>query len=196
MAEKKAPTKKKFDPQKKEELLSPERQKQLDVFQVTALIPIFPHHEIADVGCGPGFFTLPLAKHVFDGKVYAVDVQQEMLDVVKERMERIRLTNIEVVLSKESKLPLDDDSLDGALAAFVVHEAKNPKILLTEIKRCLRRGGWLAVIEWQKIETEDGPPVGERIDEAELRALSTEIGYRSIGKHILNNDQYMLIMRG
>ena len=184
-----------FDPDIKEVLLSSDRQRSLDVFRVTSLIPIFPHHVIADIGCGPGFFTVPLAKHVFDGKIYAIDVQQEMLDAAKEGLERIRLTNVELILSKDDRLPLDDDSLDGALAAFVVHEAENPKSLLEDTRRCLRRGGWIALLEWNKREMEEGPPLEDRIDELDLYEMAYETGFRSLGRYTLNDNQYMLVMR-
>ncbi len=184
-----------FDPDIKEVLLSSDRQRSLDVFRVTSLIPIFPHHVIADIGCGPGFFTVPLAKHVFDGEIYAIDVQQEMLDAAKEGLERIRLTNVELILSKDDRLPLDDDSLDGALAAFVVHEAENPKSLLEDTRRCLRRGGWIALLEWNKREMEEGPPLEDRIYELDLYEMAYETGFRSLGRYTLNDNQYMLVMR-
>ena len=98
------------------------------------------------LGCGPGFFTVPIAKYVFDGKVYAVDIQQKMLDAVKDSVEKVRLGNVEPVLSKENKLPLDDDSIDGAFLAFVLQEAEKPVSLLKQVKRCLRKGGWLAIL--------------------------------------------------
>ena len=184
-----------FDPDKKEVLLSTDRQRSLDVFRVTSLIPIFPHHVIADIGCGPGFFTVPLAKHVFDGKIYAIDVQQEMLDAAKEGLERIRLTNVELILSKDERLPLDDDSLDGALAAFVMHETEDPKSLLEDTRQCLRRGGWIALLEWHKREMEEGPPLEDRIDEPDLYEMAYETGFRSLGRYTLNDNQYILVMR-
>ena len=185
----------KFDPNKKDVLVSPQRQRRLDTYLVTAFIPISPYHVVADVGCGPGYFTVPIAKHVFYGKVFALDVQQEMLDAAKKEVDRVHLTNVELVLSQEDKLPLEDDSLDGAFTAFVVHEAETPKVLLEEIRRCLRKSGWLALLEWQKRETEDGPPLKERIDEGELREMAEGIGFRFSARHSLNDSQYMLLMR-
>ena len=135
----------KFDPSNKDALISSQRQQSLDSFHVMSLIPLRPYHVVADVGCGPGYFAVPMGKHVFDGKVFALDVQQEMLDATKEELERVHLTNVDLVLSKENKLTLDDDSLDGALLAFVLHEADSPPKLLKEVRRCLRKGGWLAL---------------------------------------------------
>ena len=185
----------KFDPSNKDVLISSQRQQSLDAFRVMSLIPVRPYHIVADVGCGPGYFAIPLAKHVFDGKVFALDVQQEMLDATKKELERIHLTNVDLVLSKESKLTLDDDSLDGALLAFVLHEADSPRDLLKDVRRCLRKGGWLAMLEWDKREMEEGPPLEERIDEPELSEIAQKAKLQFTARHSLNENQYMLLMR-
>ena len=185
----------KFDPKNLDVLLSTQRAKTLDALRVISLVPIRPYHVIADIRCGPGYFSVPLGKSVFDGKVYAVDVQQEMLDATKQELEKVRLTNVEPVLSPEESIPLDDDSLDGAFSAFVVHEADDPKGMLKETLRCLRRGGWLALLEWHKRKMDEGPPLKERIDEAKLRNMAMAVGFRFTSRHGLNQNQYMLLMR-
>ena len=185
----------KFDPKQMDVLVSPQRELDLDVHRIMSLIPIFPYHVVADLGCGPGFFTVPLGKIVFYGKVHALDVQQEMLDAVQERLNGVRLTNVETTLSKDDSVPLDDESVDGVFAAFVVHEAENSMGMLAESFRCLRDGGWIALLEWYKREMDEGPPLDERIDEPELSAMAIEAGFRLTRSHGLNDKQYMLVMR-
>ncbi len=80
------PTKVKFDPKNKELPVSRDRRNALDVHKLLRIFPIVSHHVVADIGCGPGFFTIPIAKMVFDGKVYALDIQKEMLDAVREEV--------------------------------------------------------------------------------------------------------------
>ena len=63
------PTKVKFDPKNKELLVSQDRRNALDVYKLLRIFPILSHHAVADIGCGPGFFTIPMAKMVFDGKI-------------------------------------------------------------------------------------------------------------------------------
>ena len=184
-----------FDPARIEVLLAPKRRELLDQDRVISMIPLRPYHTVVDIGCGPGYFAIPLGKSVFDGKVYAVDIQQEMLDATKQELERVRLTNVEPVLSPEESIPLEDDSLDGAFSAFVVHEADDPRQMLNETLRCLRRGGWLALLEWHKRKMDEGPPVKERIDEAALREMALKVGFRFTSRHGLNENQYMLLMR-
>ena len=189
------PTKVKFDPKNKELLISNDRRNALDLFKLLSLFPIVSHHIIADIGCGPGLFTVPIAKMVFDGRVYALDVQQEMLDAVRESVQKVNLSNVEVMKSQERKLPLEDESLDGVLAAFVLQEASSPRTLLKEAMRCLRKSGWLVVMEWDKREMDEGPPESQRIDIDEMQTMMEKVGFRFRERRDLNGKQYMILAR-
>ena len=189
------PTKVKFDPKNKELLVSRDRRNALDVYKLLRIIPILSHHAVADVGCGPGFFTIPMAKMVFDGRIYALDIQDEMLDAVRAEVEKVNLTNVEVVKSQEKKLPLEDESVDGVLAAFVLQEATSPKTLLKEALRTLKTHGWLVVLEWYKEEMEEGPPVSQRIDMEDMKEMTTKAGFRVREARDLNGKQYMVMAR-
>ena len=167
----------------------------LDTYRVMSLIPILRHHVVADIGCGPGHFTVPLAKHVYAGKVFAIDSQKKMLDATRAELERIHLTNVDLASLRGRKLPLEDESLDGAFVAFTVYKVSDRKELFHEIWRSLRRGGWLALLEWSKLETDDGPPVEDRVDEWEMQEISKELGLRREARHVLSDSQYMLLMR-
>ena len=189
------PTKVKFNPKNKELLVSQDRRNALDVYKLLRIFPILSHHVVADIGCGPGFFTIPMAKMVFDGKIYALDIQDEMLDAVRAEVAKVNLTNVDVVKSQEKKLPLEDESLDGVVAAFVFQEASSPKTLLKEALRCLKNHGWLVVLEWYKTEMEEGPPVSQRIDMEEMKDLTAKAGFRVRETRDLNGKQYMVMAR-
>ena len=167
----------------------------IDPQRVLAILPMLPYQVIVDIGCGTGYFTVPFAKYVFSGKVYAVDEDQAMLDATEEQIKKIHLTNTETKISKDGKLPLDDDSLDGAFAAFSVGEAKDSKGLLQEAFRCMHRGAWLTLIEWNKADRAAGPPLRQRLSEPDLLKMALDIGFRLTSRHNLNDNQYMLIMR-
>jgi ubiquinone/menaquinone biosynthesis C-methylase UbiE len=184
----------KFDPSRKDRLLSKDRPSSLDTHRLLSLLPIMTYHHVADVGCGPGYITIHLGKFLFDGKVFALDVQQEMLDATQESLEALRLTNVELLLYEEAKLPLEDESLDGAVAAFVLEEAESPETLLKELHRCVKKAGWLALLEWHKSASQEGPPMEQRIEQDKLRDMAEEAGFRFRGSHALNENQYMLIM--
>ena len=185
----------KFDPRNKEILLSPARRKSLDMYRLLSFIPILPHHAIADIGCGPGFFTVPMAKYLWDGKLFAVDIKQEMLDAAKEAVDSERLSNVEFVKSTERRLPLKKDSLDGAVVAFVIQEAAGRESLLKEIRRCQRTPGWAVILEWHKKKSKEGPPFQQRIKDTDMMNLLEKTGFRVSTKRDLNNQQYMIVAR-
>ena len=185
----------KFDPGKKDVLLSPKRRERLDPDRIISLVPIRPYHTVADIGCGPGYFTVPLAKYVSQGKLYALDVQERMLEACREGLAAIHLNNVEVLKCGEKKLPLDKESLDGAFVAFVLHEATDRKAFLAEAKGALQKGGWLALLEWYKQEMEEGPPLGERVSEEEARELGQEAGLRYVSLRDLNGKNYLMLFR-
>jgi ubiquinone/menaquinone biosynthesis C-methylase UbiE len=185
----------KFNPANKDVLLAPKRRELLDPDRVISMIPLRPYHKVADIGCGPGYFAVPLAKYVNQGKLYALDMQEEMLEACRQRLSAMHLDNVEVLQCEEEKLPLDKDSVDGAFLAFVLHEAKDREGFLAEAERLLQRGGWLAVLEWYKRAMEEGPPLEDRVSEEETKELGQKAGLRFISQRDLNGKNYLVLFR-
>ena len=183
-----------FDPDRIARLLAPERYEDTDPQRLISMLPILVYHEVADIGCGPGFFTIPLAKYLFDGKVYALDVSQEMLDAARERVEEVNLTNVELKLTDERTLALDDESVDGAFISLVLHGTDSPETMLSEALRCLRKGGWLAALEFKRSDEHDKPETS-RIEEAEVREIAQRQGFRIEMSYNLDDRHYVVIMR-
>ena len=173
----------------------PAHYQEIDPQRVLAILPMLPYQSIVDIGCGAGYFTVPFAKYVFSGKVYGVDEDQAMLDATNKEIKRVNLTNTEMKIFKESKLPIDDDCLDGAFAAFSLAASKDAKGILQEALRCMHRGAWLTIIEWNKADRNAGPPLRQRIAEPEMLKMAQDLGFRLTSRHSLNDNQYMLIMR-
>jgi len=126
---------------------------------------------VADLGCGPGFFTLPLAEIVgAEGRVIAVDVQQAMLEKLKERAERAGLAGrIELRPCAAGALGLTEQ-VDAALAFYMLHEVPDQRRFLDEVAAALKPGGRFLLVE----------PHGHVGAEAFARslALATEAGMR------------------
>jgi ubiquinone/menaquinone biosynthesis C-methylase UbiE len=178
-------------------LLNPPLDEAIDPLQIIALTPIRPYEEIGDIGCGPGYLTLPLAKHAYDGKVYAIDPRKEMLDIVRERVAAARLGNVEFVLSKRIKVPLNDEVLDGSVVSDVVTAARRPRSLLKEVHRLLREGGWLAIIDWIKSNTSDGAENDEdrRLPAERVADMASEIGFTRVTLRLVGGQRYLLLLR-
>ena len=184
----------KFDAANMDQLLSSERQEMLDVFRILSLLPLSPYHVVADIGCGPGLFTIPLAKALPSGKVYALDIQKEMTEACQRRVKEARLGNVEVILTKETGLPLEKSSLDGIFVAFVLHSQIDKAGFLRSVMDLLKPGGWLAQLNWHLIpQTTQGPPPERRIAVEEVLKLVDEVGFRTVLRRELNDQQYMMV---
>jgi SAM-dependent methyltransferase len=178
-------------------LLNPPLDEAIDPLQIIALIPIRPYEEIGNIGCGPGYLTLPLAKHAYDGKVYAIDPRKEMLDIVRERVAAARLGNVEFVLSKRIKVPLNDEVLDGSVVSDVVTAARRPRSLLKEVHRLLRDGGWLAIIDWIYTDKADGTEYSNdrRLPAERVADMASEIGFTRVTLRLVGGQRYLLLLR-
>ena len=129
----------------------PERDKEERPEQLIDALHIRPGATVADVGSGTGYFTRRLAETVGPrGKVYAVDVQQEMLDKTKATVDKYKLANVEYVLALETNPRLPAASIDLAFLAYAYHEFADPEATMSAIRRALKPGGRVVVLEYAK----------------------------------------------
>ncbi len=134
-----------------------------------------PGDSFADVGCGPGFFTVPAAGIVGEtGRVYAIDISEEMLFELDKRDPP---PNVVLVKSAEAEIPLDDSVVDMALISYVLHEAESAVAFLGEVGRILADGGILLILDWKKRSEDKGPPAQERLTEEEVLGFLEEAGF-------------------
>lgn len=115
---------------------------------------------VVDLGAGIGYFTFPMAKLV--KTVIAVDIEPKMVEILKRRLVERGVSNVKAFKAEITALTVESESVDHVLAAFVYHEVRSQKELMRECARMLRREGRLTVVDFQKRETEFGPPVAER----------------------------------
>lgn len=113
-------------------------------------LPIEPGDTVADIGAGTGYFSLPMAAQVGDtGKVYAVDIQQEMLDIIALRTEQQGITNIERVLAAADDPRLPSNAIDMVLLVDAYHEFEWPYEVMSGIVDSLVSGGRVVLIEYR-----------------------------------------------
>ena len=106
---------------------------------------------VADIGAGVGYYTIRMAKKVgATGKVYASDIQPEMLTLLRKRLDEQKITNVEMVLGTETdpKLPLN--SIDLAIMVDVYHELAQPQRMLRKLRKTLKDDGRLVLLEFRK----------------------------------------------
>ncbi|MBI5902540.1 MAG: methyltransferase domain-containing protein [Deltaproteobacteria bacterium] len=184
----------KFDPRHLERLLSEERFKNISPERVLREAGLKEGDTMADIGCGPGFFSMPAAEIVGrSGRVYAADTQQGMLEYFKDK--RVPPPNVDLLLSGEYSIPIADSASDFTLLAYVLHEAERKDLFLDEIKRITRPGGALLVIDWEKRVEESGPPVEERLDTDEAACLIERAGFSGVEVSSLNDSHYRILAR-
>jgi ubiquinone/menaquinone biosynthesis C-methylase UbiE len=114
------------------------------------LIRVQRGQTVADLGAGSGYYTRRLARAVGDtGKVYAVDIQQGMLDLLQVSLAREKVGNVIPVLSTPDDPRLPADSIDMILLVDVYHEFGQPQTMLQRMKTALKTGGRLVLLEYR-----------------------------------------------
>jgi ubiquinone/menaquinone biosynthesis C-methylase UbiE len=106
---------------------------------------------IADIGAGSGYYSFRLAEKVgAKGKVLAVDIQKEMLDIIRDRMKKQKVTNIEPILGTETDPKLPANSVDLILLVDVYHEFSFPFEMTEAMVKALKPGGRIVFVEFRK----------------------------------------------
>lgn len=134
---------------------------------------------VAEFGCGAGGFAIPLAKKLPEGQVYAIDIQEEVLVVLKSKAQAERLSNIETILAdleKERGSTLPNNFLDWVLLPNLLFQAEDRKAVMSEAKRILKLEGKMMVVDWQP-QARFGPPVG-RVSSSEVKEMAEELGLK------------------
>ncbi|VVB93417.1 putative cobalt-precorrin-6B C(15)-methyltransferase (decarboxylating) [uncultured archaeon] len=183
----------KFDVRKAELLDSPDRLQILNPDTILDKLGLNRETMFADLGCGTGYFSLPAALRV--SKVYALDVQEKMLEILQNKIKKEKIKNIDIILSRESSIPLPDNSIDILFMANVFHELQDKKSILSEAKRILSSGGKLTIIDWKKMEMDFGPPLGERLTEDEVVSACKNNGFEILEKAEAGPYNYILIFK-
>lgn len=146
-----------------------EQKRMLDPATAVRMFDLKNGDFVADFGSGNGYFVIPLAKSVApDGKIFAIDIQRDMLDVVRAKSKLENLHNIEYIwsdLEQPQGSKLKDDYVDLVLATSILHQADHKEVVIKEAHRILRATGRLALIEWETGENANsfGPPHEMRV---------------------------------
>ena len=117
--------------------------------RLVARLPLEPDSVVADIGAGTGYFSFRIAERVPQGKVLAVDIQQEMLDMIESRMQQEQVRNIEMILGTEQDPRLAENSVDLVLLVDAYHEFSWPREMAEGMFRALKPGGRLVLVEYR-----------------------------------------------
>ena len=183
-----------FDHHKKHALIGAEREAHWDPSRFLSRLAIQPGQSVLDLGCGPGFWTMPLAEIVgTNGTIWALDVSQEMLDLMAQRNPPAQVHSLRAELPQ---IELPAASQDWIWAAFVFHEVTPPQKLASEIHRLLKENGTLAVLDWRPDSSiEAGPPRHHRLSVEQITTYLRDAGFQSVEQIWQDEETYLLEAR-
>lgn len=127
----------------------PERERQERTDLLIAGLILSDDFVVADIGAGTGFFTFPIAQRVPKGKVFAVDIQPEMLARIARRKTLEKVVNVETVLGEQADPKLPKNQIDLAFIVDAYHEFSFPREMGERLKESLRPGGQLVLVEYR-----------------------------------------------
>jgi len=172
---------------------SPERRRTQDPEKFWSRVGLHSGEVVVDVGAGSGFYSFPAAERVGPrGRVFAVDVSDELVELVRERAKAMKVDNLEPLLSSPTHIPLDDAVADVALLANVLHGI--PPRTVDEAIRVLRPGGRLVDVDWKKRSTPEGPPVHHRLSASEATRVLSARGLTPVRSFDLGPYHYVLVL--
>lgn len=127
----------------------PDREQEENTSKLLQNMNLQPTDVVADIGAGSGYHVFKIAPKVDEGLVYAVDIQQEMLDAMKEKKENNNQSNIKLVKGTEKSVNLPENSIDKVLMVDVYHEFEFPVEMIQSIKNALSADGQIYLIEYR-----------------------------------------------
>lgn len=156
----------------------PERELEENSTQLIKNLNLKPGMHVADIGAGSGYHTRMISKQIGNGKVYAVDVEPEMILFLNERIKKEKLSNASTVLSSETSVSLPDSSMDVLLLVDVYHEFSFPYEMARSMHQSLKPNGKLVLVEFRA--EDDAVPIKtiHKMSEAQAVKELKQAGFR------------------
>ena len=161
--------------------------------EVIQALAIKPDAAVADIGAGTGYFAMRLAHFVPRGRVYAVDIEPDMVKYLAERAARDGLGNVSAVRGApdDARLP---DKVDLVLLVDVYHHIGQRERYFRKLAQSLKPGGRVAIIDFNAA-SRIGPPPSARIAAKRVAAEMSKAGFQLVAEHRFLPSQYFLIFR-
>ena len=161
--------------------------------EVIQALQLAPDAAVADIGAGTGYFAVRLAHMTPKGRVYAVDIEPDMVKYLGERAQKSGLKNLTPVLGApdDPKLPA---KVDLVLMVDVYHHIGKRDAYFRKLAGSLKPGGVVTIIDFSK-DSPIGPPPESRVAAREVRAEMERAGYVSVKEHGFLPNQYFLVFR-
>jgi ubiquinone/menaquinone biosynthesis C-methylase UbiE len=164
--------------------------------EVVASLGLGPGDTACDVGAGPGYFTLRLARAVAEsGRVLAVDVEPKMVETLRDRLVAAKLTNVTPILSLPDDSLLPAGACDVVLIVDTYHHFPDGLDYLRRLARALKPGGRIVNVDYHKRETPVGPPLPHRVAREDFLETAGRAGLVMVEEKTLLPYQYFLVLK-
>lgn len=158
-----------------------------------------PGMNVADFGSGSGFYTTAIAKAISPGgKVFAVDIQKDLLEKIKNGARQIHLNNIDIIWGDLEHLggtKLRENSMEAVTICNLFFQIKNKDALCLEAKRILRPNGRVLVVDWESSFGNIGPQQKDVISKINMTTLFQDHGFTLDREISAGAQHYGLIFR-
>jgi predicted methyltransferase len=169
----------------------PERDRWQKPHEVIQALGLQADAQIADLGAGTGYFAARLANMLAQGRVYAVDIEPDMVRYLEARAKREGLRNV-IAIKGEPDDPRLPEKVDLILLVDVYHHIEARADYFRRLRASLRPGGRVAIIDF-RVDSPAGPPRAARIAPATVRAEMKAAGYAVAAEHSFLPYQYFLV---
>ena len=173
----------------------PERERQERTDLLIAGLNLSEDFVVADIGAGTGYFTFPVAARVPQGKVFAVDIQPEMLALMEQRKAREKVDNVETVLGEADDPKLPDSDIDLAFIVDAYHEFSFPREMGEHLKASLKPGGQLVLVEYRAEDPRVPIKRLHKMSEAQVKQEMAAIGLDWVRTESYLPQQHVLIFQ-
>lgn len=168
-----------------------EREERTDL--LLASLDLEPDDVVVDLGAGTGYFTLPIARRLTRGRALAVDLQPEMLAIIRERAAAEGLDNVELVHASAQDPGLAPDTVDWVLMVDAYHEFSRPREVMRAIFLALRPGGRVALVEYRAEDPAVPIKRLHKMSEAQARRELEAVGFAWIETRDVLPQQHLLL---
>ena len=182
-----------FSPEKLGELEGPDRDEWQQPEQIMDKLLIADGSRVGDIGAGGGWFTVRLARRVGpNGRVFAEDIQRQMIESIHRRVTREGLSNVEPILGPplDPRLP---QGLDAVLMVDTYPQLDDPVGLMTHVRRSLKPNGRLGIVDFKTDVLGPGPALDERLEPQIIIRDAERAGLKLHAHETFLRYQYLLV---
>ena len=161
--------------------------------EVIKALALKPDAVVADIGAGTGYFAVRFARMLPQGKIYAADIEPDMVRHLAQRAKREQLANVFAIESAtdDAKLP---EKVDLALFVDTYHHIDDRSRYFAKLKGTLAPQGRVAIVDFT-MDSEIGPPPRARVTPEQVKRELAKAGYELAGEHDFLPNQYFLVFR-